>query len=64
MASQLDIAEAQLTGFAHRQKGYSIQSLASSMGLTKKEWNKIKEKGINYLDDSDIKYLNEYFETN
>ena len=42
MANKLQLAEAFLYGFTHAKRGYSIESLAESMGLTQKEWEKIK----------------------
>ena len=42
--SMIKLAEAQLTGFAHASKGYSIKDLAHSMNLTKREWLKLREK--------------------
>lgn len=43
MANQLQLAEAQFLGFHHGVRGYSIKELASSMGLKKSEWVKIRE---------------------
>lgn len=33
----LDLADAQMLGFDHARKGFNIQDLASSMGLTEKD---------------------------
>lgn len=41
--SQIKLAEAQLIGFAHASKGFTIKDLANSMGLTKREWLKIRD---------------------
>ena len=58
--SQLKLAEAQIIGFAHASRGFSIKSLAESMGLTKKEWLKIRDSvDLKELDKSD---LDEMFE--
>lgn len=43
MANQLQLAEAQLLGFHHGVRGYSIKQLADSMGLKRSEWLKLKE---------------------
>lgn len=40
--SMIKLAEAQLLGFAHASKGYSIKDLAQAMGLSKKEWLKLR----------------------
>ena len=58
--SLIKIAEAQLIGFAHASKGYSIKSLAESMGLTKTEWKKLRESTID-LKPSDIQDLDDFF---
>lgn len=39
----IKLAEAQMIGFAHASKGYSIKDLARAMNLTKREWIKIRE---------------------
>jgi len=36
------LAEAQMIGFAHASKGYSVKDLARAMNLTKTEWIKIR----------------------
>ena len=41
---ELALAEAQLIGFNHCSKGYTIKELANSMGLTKNEWVKLRDK--------------------
>ncbi len=41
--SMVKLAEAQMIGFAHASKGYSVKDLARSMNLTKKEWMKIRD---------------------
>lgn len=41
--SMIKLAEAQMIGFAHASKGYSIKDLARAMNLTKREWIKIRE---------------------
>ena len=43
MATQLQLAEAQFTGFHHGVRGYSVKELAQGMGLKKSEWLKIRE---------------------
>lgn len=57
--SQIKLAEAQLIGFAHGTRGFSIKDLADSMGLTKKEWLKLRDKSDlkpSDKDDLDEKY--------
>jgi len=41
--SMIKLAAAQLTGFAHASKGYSVKDLARSMNLTKSEWSKLRD---------------------
>ena len=57
---QIDLAEMQMIGFAHASKGHGIKSLASSMGLTKSEWGRLKAR-VN-LKEIDVIELDEYFE--
>jgi len=40
--SMVKLAEAQMIGFAHASKGYSVKDLARAMNLTKTEWIKIR----------------------
>lgn len=47
---QLELAEAQLLGFATGKDGYSIEGLVEAMGLTKKEWVELRKQ-------FDMKYL-------
>lgn len=60
---ELALAEAQLTGFVEGVKTANILSLAQSMGLTKNEWERIKNGNtvINSMKDTDIHELNKYF---
>lgn len=54
MATKLDLADAQFN---------NIIGLIEAMGLTKKEWLKLKSDypTISNLDESDIKEVDEYF---
>ena len=53
--SQIKLAEAQLIGFAHASKGYSIKELADSMDLTKREWLKLRDNvNIKPLDKAEL----------
>lgn len=62
MATQLDLADAQLTGFAHsRFNRNDIIGLVTSMGLTKREWIKLKKDNAVALNDVDTKEVNEHF---
>lgn len=63
MATQLDLADAQFLGFHFGRREPGILLLVSSMGLTKKEWLKWKSNySTNYLTESEIKEIDEYFE--
>lgn len=49
------LAEAQLIGFSHCSKGYTIKELANSMGLTKKEWLKLRDSiDLKLLDKTEL----------
>jgi len=53
--SQIKLAEAQLIGFAHASRGYSIKNLADSMNLSKKEWIKLRDSvDLKPLDKEDL----------
>ena len=55
-------AEAQLLGFFHAKNGNGLLSLIESMGLTNAEWKILKkEHTLVYLDDDDLKEINDYF---
>ena len=55
MSKQLELAEAQLLGFAHASKGFDIKDLADSMGLKSSEWNKLRDKvDLKPLDKEDL----------
>ena len=61
-SEQLLQAEAQLIGFTHASKGFTINSLADSMGLTKNEWKKLRkyvDLKASDKDDLDQKFYNE-----
>lgn len=64
MANRLDLADAQFLGFFHGKWNRSdIVGLAESMGLTKKEWIKLKKEYPTYsnIDDDDINEVDEHF---
>jgi hypothetical protein len=61
MATQLDLAEAQFTGFGYAKTGVGIVELAASMGLKKSEWNKIDHKALG-LSDIDISEVENYLD--
>ena len=53
--SQIKLAEAQLVGFGHASKGFSVNELAESMGLTKTEWLKLRDSApLKPLDKVDL----------
>lgn len=63
MATKLDLADAQFIGYWFgKWNGTGIIGMVESMGLTKKEWLKLKS---DYpieanMDESDIKEVDEY----
>ena len=63
MATKLDLADAQFIGYAIGKREPSIIDLVMSMGLTEKEWIKWQQNyPTNYLTQSEIDEVNEYFE--
>ena len=57
----LELAIAQLTGWHHaKQNGDRIIDLIESMGLSKKEWNKIKTQ-VKWLNSSDFMEIDRHF---
>lgn len=59
--NELELAEQQLTGFAHAKAGYEAPALAESMGLTKREWEAIKQRGVVKLDSRDVNAIDTHF---
>lgn len=58
---KLNMAEQQLLGFHHRNVGYEIESLCEDMGLTKKEFDELREQGmIEYLTDEERKDIENF----
>ena len=45
----MQLAEHALLGYSLADGGYSIEELCSTIGLTKKEWETIKQKGENEI---------------
>lgn len=58
--SQIEKAEMQLIGFANKSRGYSIERLIQSMGLSESEWKDIdgRELGLN---SNEIKRIDDMF---
>jgi len=62
MATKLDLADAQLIGFAHgKWYGTDVIGLITAMVLTKKEWIKLKKEYPQSLDEIDEKEIDEQF---
>lgn len=58
----LNQAEQQLRGFIHAKKGYDLNSLIQSMGLTKTEWQSMKRiYKLNFMLPVEIKKIDEHF---
>jgi hypothetical protein len=55
----LDMAEQQLLGYVHGFRGDDAVSLVENMGLTKKEWEKIKATSMNPLSDEETKEVDD-----
>lgn len=56
----LDLANQQLLGYYHGKWGNLI-GMIEEMNLSEKEWNTIKEKYVSYLDEVDVKEIDEHF---
>jgi hypothetical protein len=62
MANKLDLADAQLLGYFNHKMGVRTHELISAMGLTRKEWKKLKsEYGCSYMYEEDIAEIDKYF---
>lgn len=59
--SEIEKAIHQLIGYVHAHQGYSVTSLAESMGLRQEEWEDIKHKDSYILSPSIIAEIDEYF---
>lgn len=57
MSNEIEMAEQQLTGYAHARAGHTIEALADGMGLTAGEWKEIQARGAVRLDDCDVDAL-------
>ena len=57
----LELAEAQFTGYGLAVEGYKIKHVIESMGLTKKDWLKIRGKVKNYIPKYDFDHADEFF---
>lgn len=56
----IDNAEQQLLGFFHKCNGYDLESLITSMGLTKREWDIIKKDySIDYISEKIKGYIDD-----
>ena len=60
MANEIEMAEQQLTGYAHAKAGHGIEALADGMGLTAAEWDEIVNRGLVRLDDCEAEALSAY----
>lgn len=60
MSTRLDLANAQLLGYFAGKWGNLI-GMVEGMDLKKSEWIKIKKDYEPYLDDEDIKEIDNYF---
>ena len=58
--TKFDLAIAQFIGFYHG-KDNRIIPLVESMGLSKKEWIKIKTKEAHLLSENETQEIDEYF---
>lgn len=61
---ELEKADAQFTGWVHRDLGGNLLSLVESMGLTLGEWQKLKKQYsvTSYMHIDDLALIDNYFE--
>ena len=57
----IKLAEQQFTGYTHAKRGYGLIKLVESMGLTKKEWDKV-DKIFTGLTGREVKEIDAYFD--
>jgi len=57
----IDLAEQQILGYKHAKEGYDLISLIAAMGLTKAEWETLKETYTLRLTFDEVIEINEYF---
>jgi hypothetical protein len=49
MTKEMEFAIQQFVGFGHARKGHDVEHLVQAMGLTKAEWEAIKEDVQSWL---------------
>lgn len=61
MANKIDMAEQQLLGFKTAKNGETLSDLVSAMGLTRREFEILKDEyGLSYLDPDDFDEIEAY----
>lgn len=60
MAKKLDYANQQLLGY-YAGKWGNLIGMIEEMNLTKKEWEKLKNDYEPYLDENDLKEIEEHY---
>ena len=64
MATRLDMAEQQLFGWSSREHGETLIGLVRGMGLTYKEWKRLKESGaVDYITEQEAAEIECYMST-
>ena len=63
--NRIEVGEAQMLGFGHcRDNSTDLLGLIISMGLSKKEWARIKKDfSLSYFSESDKKEIDNHFKT-
>jgi len=62
MSKNLDLANQQFLGYFNG-KWRQLIGMVEAMGLTAKEWEKLKSDYSLYLDEDDIEEVNQFFES-
>ncbi len=57
----IQFAEQQLIGYLHAKRGYGLEDLIISMGLSLDEWKEIKEKSNLDITDEEREEIEEHF---
>ena len=61
-AKAVELAEQQLTGFAHARAGHDVEALAEGMGLSISEWERIKMRHLVRMQPGDVAALDAFFQ--
>lgn len=61
MKTMTQFAEQQLLGYFHAKRGYGLIDLIINMGLSRSEWNEIKQKSNLDITDAEMQEVENHF---